>query len=200
MQKIIIETNDTLNIIHLPNNELYPHRKEREDSFLKQIKEQNIKDYNIWEGVFNPDNTIQAVSQAHKQIVRAAKEQNRPRVIIAEDDFSFTNKGAWQYFLNSIPEKYDVFLSHIYHGKYELDTGKLKGPFASLTLYSVHNRFYDKFLSMPEDKHLDLVMNIAWRYDIFVCLPMVCRQINGYSENNKEYKNWIEKEKDKPMF
>lgn len=196
--KILLETN-TLNIIHLPNDSAHPHRELRERNFLKEIKEQGIKDYKVWDGIYNELNPIQAISQSHKMIVRDAKEKGLPRVFIAEDDFMFTNKGAWEYFLKSIPEEYDLFLSHIYYGKWD-ETGKIKGPFSSLTLYCVHEKFYDKFLLKDETEHLDLTMNKAWRHDIRVCLPMVCKQMSGWSDNEKVIKDWAYKEHDKPFF
>jgi hypothetical protein len=157
----LLETN-VLNIIHLPNDIKFPHRELREKNFLKGIKEQGIKEYKVWNGIFIEDNPIKAISQSHKMIVRDAKEKGLSRVFIAEDDFYFTNKGAWEYFLNSIPEEYDVFLSHVYYGKWD-ENGKMKGPFSSLTLYCVNEKFYDKFLLIREDEHLDLTMNKAWR-------------------------------------
>lgn len=39
-----------------------------------------------------------------------------------------------------------------------------------------------------------------WRHDIRVCLPMVCKQMNGWSDNEKTIRDWTEKEKDKPFF
>ena len=132
-------------------------------------------------------------------IVRDAKDKNLPRVLIAEDDFYFTNKGAWDYFLKSIPEEYDVFLSHVYFGKWD-ELGQIKGPFSSLTLYCVNEKFYDKFLMIDEREHIDLQMNKAWRHNIKVCLPMVCKQLSGWSENSKEFKDWTIRESDKPFF
>lgn len=190
---------NTLNIIHLPNNPNYPHRKMREDNFLKEIQEQGIKDYKVWEAIFIEDNSIKAISQSHKMIVQDAKEKKLPSVMIAEDDFSFTAKGGWDYFLNKMPEDFDLYLSHVYDGRWD-DNGKIKGPFSSLTLYCIHEQFYDKFLAKPEDEHLDLVMNKAWRHNIYVCLPMVCRQLNGWSENSKEFKDWLHREINKPIY
>ena len=188
-----------LNIIHLPNNPEYPHREIREKNFLREIEEQGIENYRVWDGIFYKDDPIKAISQSHKQIVQWAKDNNLPSVIVAEDDFSFTNKGAWQYFLKSIPAEYDMFLSHIYWGNYD-DTGKVKGTFCALTLYSVHAKFYDKFLAKSEKEHLDLVMNKAWRHDIRVCLPMVCLQMNGWSDNDKSFKTWDSRNEVMPKF
>jgi len=190
---------NTLNIIHLPNDPKYPHRAEREKSFLKELKEQNISDYKIWDGIFIETRPRTAISRSHKMIVRDAKERKLPRVIIAEDDLQFTNKGAWDFFLKSIPEEFDVFLSHLYWGKWTKE-GKVLGPFAALTLYCVHEKFYDYFLGMSDFEHIDIAINKSWRYDVRVCLPMVCRQTNGWSDNEKSYKKWDHKEIDKPIF
>lgn len=188
-----------LNIIHLKNDPLYPHREEREKSFLKEIEEQNIKEYKVWDAIFYEDNPIKAISQSHKMIVRHAKENKLPRVIIAEDDIHFTKSGAWEFFLNSIPSDCDMFLGHIYHGKFD-EFGKINGSFSSMGLYCVNEKFYDYFLSVTERKHIDLIMNRAMRYDIRVCLPMVCRQADGWSDNSKCHLEHSNKEIGKPMF
>ncbi len=192
--------NEILNIIHLEDYDNFPHRRIRKESFLKQIEEQRIKEYKIWEGIYIEDNPIKAISQSHKKIVLDAKEKGLERVIIAEDDFLFTSKNSWSFFINSIPKDgYDIFLSHLYHGEWN-ENGKVLGTFAALTLYSVHQRFYDIFLNKPEDEHLDLVMNKAWRHEIKVCLPMVCKQMSGYSDNEKKEMDWEFKEINKPFL
>lgn len=190
---------NTLNIIHLPNDVNFPHRELREKNFLKEIEIQGIKNYRVWEGIYLPNDPIKSISQSHKMIVKDAKEKKLSRVFIAEDDFCFTNKGAWDYFLESIPNQFDVFLSHLYYGKWD-ENGKVKGPFSALTLYCVNEKFYDKFLLINEKEHIDLAMNKAWRHDIKVCLPMVCKQMAGWSDNEKEFRDWSSKEKDKPFF
>ena len=190
---------DRLNIIHLPNDPAHPHREEREKSFMGQMGSQGINDFLVWNGIYDPDDTIGAISRSHKMIVKHAKENDLQRVIIAEDDFVFTRVGAWQYFIDSIPNDCDMFLSHVYSGDWDA-TGKLFGRFSSMTMYCVNQRFYDYFLSVSEREHIDLVMNKAWRYDIRVCLPMVCRQMNGWSDNSKEVKDWSGHERGKPMF
>lgn len=188
-----------LNIIHLPNDPLYPHREEREKSFLKEIEEQDIKDFKVWDGIYDPENTIRAISRAHKQIIRHAKENKLPMVIVAEDDIQFTKLGAWDYFIKSIPKEFDIYLGHIYNGQWDKD-GKILTEFASLSLYCVHEKFYDYFLNVSERQHIDIQLNKARRYDFRVCLPMVCRQMNGWSDNAKEIRDWKIKEQDKPMF
>jgi len=189
---------EVLNILHLPNDPAFPHREERERSFLKQAREESIET-RVWDGIHDPDNTIRAISRAHKRIVRHAADAGLPRVLVAEDDIRFTRPGAWRYFLDAIPSECDMFLGHVYYGEWDAE-GRLHGPFASMTLYCVHERFYKYFLSVSEREHIDLVMNKAYRYDIRVCLPMVCGQMSGWSENSKRYIDWTPKEKDKPML
>lgn len=198
MTVISTETN-TLNIIHLPNSDEFPHRKVREDSFMEQIKIQGIKSFKVWNGIYDPVDTISAISRSHKLVVRHAKENELSRVIIAEDDVLFTKEGAWDYFLKSIPTECDMFLGHVYDGLWH-PNGKLRGQFSSMSLYCVNSKFYDYFLSVPENKHIDLVMNNSWRHDIRVCLPMVCRQMSGWSDNMKKNVDYSYKEKSGNMF
>lgn len=188
-----------LHVIHLPNDPLYQHREEREKSFKKQFLEQGITNYKVWDGIYNPNNTIKAISQAHKKIIKYAKDNNLPNIFVAEDDIRFTRPGAWDYFIKNVPDDCDMFLGHVYYGKWD-DKGKLIGPFASMTLYCVNSKFYDYFLSVSEIEHIDLMMNAAYRYDIRVCLPMVCGQNDGWSDNSKDFRDWSQREKDKPMF
>ena len=60
----------TLNIIHLPE------RIDRGELLQKELYEQRIVDYKIWDGIIDPTCTSRGISQAHKQIIRFAKENN----------------------------------------------------------------------------------------------------------------------------
>lgn len=71
-----------LHIIHLP------HRTDRWNILLKQLESQNIKKFKIWDGIIDSRSGPQGVYQAHRQIIRYAKQQNLPYIAIAEDDIS----------------------------------------------------------------------------------------------------------------
>ncbi|MCI4668213.1 MAG: hypothetical protein MRZ79_08755 [Bacteroidia bacterium] len=79
-----------LNIIHLS------HRTDRWETLQQELKSQNITDYQIWEGIRDSP-TRKGISRAHKQIVLDAKNRGLPRVLIEEDDISFSDQGAFNY-------------------------------------------------------------------------------------------------------
>src|SRR5262245_60079986 len=104
-----------VNIIHLP------HRTDRMESLLAQLSCQGITDYTIWNGIIDNNLAAKGISQAHKQIVRHAKENRLPEVLIAEDDLKFTAKGAFRFFLENKPQDFDLYLSSIYWGDLKKD-------------------------------------------------------------------------------
>ena len=169
-----------LNVIHLPQ------RTDRYDLLMKEIDDQGISDYRLWDGIVVPGKVATGISRAHRQIVQDAKDKGLPEVLIAEDDIHFTDKGALQYFLENKPEEYDLFLGSIYFGKLRHDH-TIK-DFSGLTLYIVHERFYDRFLSVPDNRHIDRAL--AYRGHFVVCDPFVAIQHNGYSDNVRKEVNY----------
>ena len=168
----------TINVIHLP---------ERTDRFRQMIKEFNTQeaDYRIWNGIIDPMFPFKGICQAHKQIVRSAQRMGLKRVCIAEDDILFTDKNSYKYFLSQIPEDYDIFFGMIYEGRTE--DGVIKGYWCGMTMYVVHERFYDRFLAIKEHDNIDRRLSIQEPTAKFiVCEPMVCYQSDGWSDNKKE--------------
>jgi hypothetical protein len=100
-----------LNIINLPQ------RSDRRVSILRELQQQGITDFRIWDGIPDPVNPPAGISQAHKQIVHHARENKWPSVTIAEDDIQFTAPGAFEYYCEQRPEEYDIYLGVISWGK-----------------------------------------------------------------------------------
>lgn len=170
--------NKHLNILHLEK------RKDRMDSLLKQLSEQEISFYSIHEAIDQKVNTKQAITIGHKRIIQEAKNNNKPNCIVAEDDLIFTAKGAWNYFLSQIPEDYDLFCGVIYAGTVNEGNRILNGMSATHTLYSIHERFYDFVLSQPDNEHIDIGLgNYAFDKKYYVCNPFACLQSGGFSDN-----------------
>lgn len=167
-----------LNIIHLPQ------RDDRLQSFMEQMNEQVIA-YKVWAGIYNKHRPYIGIANAHQQIVRYAKDNKLPYVIIAEDDIRFSCAGAWRYYLYKMPKSFDLYCGLIYSGKVDNDGRIIKGMSGTNTLYTVHERFYDFFLSPNNAKgHLDRELGkFALLYEYYVCQPMVCTQMGGYSDN-----------------
>lgn len=164
-----------LNVIHLR------HRQDRMELLLKQLKEQQIKDYQIWPGVICSHSPQSGISKAHKQIVNQAKQQGLPEVLIAEDDIKFTAPGAFRYFLENSPAEYDLYLGGLSFGK--LSEEKQVTDFAGLLLYMVNSRFYDTFLAANESEHLDRSLRSKGKY--FACDPQPSVEHTTYSDNLK---------------
>lgn len=170
-----------INIINLP------HRIERREQAEQQVKEQGAY-ARFWEGIVNRHNRKEGVCKAHKQIVRDAKECGYKQVVIAEDDILFfqskNGELAWDYFLKSIPEDYDLFLAMCYVCDLSKDN-RITGVFSSLTLYVINERFYDFYLSIPDDCHIDRHLGLTSNiHKYFVAEKFCCYQDGSRSDNS----------------
>lgn len=164
-------------------------RSERRENLLKELKSQGITDYELWDGVYlGARATVKAtINASHKQIVRYAKMAEWDSVIIAEDDITFTNKDSWNYFLINEPDVYDIYLGMIYLGS--INDNNIVKEFTGLTLYSIKSSFYEKFLSVPDEDHIDrLISDVGGVFK--VCRPFVCKQLNGFSSNTGKDENY----------
>jgi len=174
-----------INVIHLP------HRTDRLELLKREFQQEGITDYKIWNGIVDGSLSQTRISKGHKQIIQYAKSHNLPEVLIAEDDLHFTSKGAFKFFLSIKPNDYDIYLSSIYHGS--LNEDNTVNDFTGLTFYIVNERFYDRFLSVPEEQHLDRALKNKGKF--VVCNPFTVIQHNGFSNNlNKKcnYDNFLE--------
>jgi hypothetical protein len=157
-----------------------PARTDRYDLMQKEIETQGLT-VRYWPAIKDPLNRVfVGISQAHKQIIRWAKENNLPEVCVMEDDCFFFAPGAWDYYLSKKPENFDLYLGNVFFGLKEDGT---VDDHCGNTLYICHARFYDTFLAVPELNHLDRAL--AWKGRYVVCDPMVCSQQKGYSDNKK---------------
>jgi hypothetical protein len=179
-----------LNIIHLP------HRTDRLKVLNQELLEQNILKYKIWDGIIDKSFPQRGISQAHKQIVKYAQEEKLAEILIAEDDLHFTSKGAFDYFIKNKPNHYDIYLGGIHEGKVKEDD--TVEDFSGGTLYIVNSRFYDVFLSVPENLNIDRALR--YRGKFVVCNPPVAIQHNGFSDNIKQYCNYDEYLRGKTFF
>ncbi len=170
----------TINIIHLST------RFDREKSFKKELKEQGIFDYKIWEGIVDPNIPVRGISKAHKQIVRYGRDNLFQEILIAEDDLRFTSKGSFEFYLKNKPKDFDIYLSGIYFG--ELNPDNVVKDFSGLTFYIINQRFFDIFLSMPENVNLDRSLKNKGKF--IVCNPFTVIQYNGFSDNVKRDCNY----------
>lgn len=174
--------NTHLNILHLER------RKDRLLHLATQLEFNRIEDYTIIHG-FEDANTKQAITKGHKLIVSLAKEQGFENCIIAEDDLVFSARGAYDYFLTQLQEMddYDLFCGLIYHGTVNEENRVLNGMSGTMTLYSIHQRFYDLLLNIPDNVHIDRHLGqFAYEKKYYICNPMVVYQSGSYSDNIKK--------------
>lgn len=179
-----------LNIIHLE------HRKDRLELLQKELAEQGIYQYKIWDGIWDRKQPCKGISKSHKQIVKFACDNKLPSIMIAEDDLKFTATGAFQYFLQNEPPDYDLYLGGIYYGNIKKDN--TVDDFAGLTLYRIHQRFYNTFLSIPEETDLDRSLHLKGKF--VVCDPFVVFQQNGFSDNKGAHCNYEIYLRDRKLF
>lgn len=176
---------DIVNVINLPR------RTERLKSFIRQSDEQGF-DYRVWEGIIDLAATFRGISHAHRNIIINAKQMGLERCCVCEDDILFTAPNSWQYFLDNIPDSYDMYFASIYEGKIDENNRLVKGVGANellsgLTLYVVHSRFYDVFINIYDLDHRDKQIGmLADKYEFYVCPEFCAIQSNGYSDQKKK--------------
>lgn len=129
-----------------------------------------------------------SINAAHKNIVRFAQFAGWKEVCIAEDDLEFTSPCSWQHFMKNKPKEYDLYLSMVYLG--QPDENNIVKDFTGMTMYVVHSRFYDIFLSADPDEHIDRALAGLGKF--VVCNPFVAKQSNGFSSNTGKMENYDE--------
>ncbi len=165
------------------------HRKEdteRLPRLLHELEQQGISEYELWDGIWDNYSTVRGINLAHKQIVDYARLKKLPEVLIFEDDIRFCGKGAFNHFLETKPESFDLYLGGIYLG--DIDENNRTKSFSGLHCYIVHSRFYDTFLSTPDDEHIDRILSNLGEY--YVSYPFTSIQYNGRSSNTKQDENY----------
>ena len=196
--------NNHLYILHLfdntENEKVNEVSRERLKNLLIELKEQGITEFTLVPGEYDPVNTKKAIHKGHRAIVQKAKDLGLSRVLIAEDDIKFTHPNSFNYFISQIPESYDIFSGLVYSAS--MDGNRIMNGGSGLTsLYVVNSRFYDFFLSMDIDNHVDRELALtAFKHEYYVCQPMCVEQRGGYSFNLKQSMFYSEYLRDKKMY
>jgi len=163
------------------------HPKSRSDRYLllmEELIEQGIEDHRLFDNPIGQSmrDRRKLISSGHKKIVQYAKDCGFKKVIIAENDLKFFGPGAWKYYLENTPEDYDIYFGMIYDG--QIENNRVVSKASGFTLYTVHERFYDAFLGINSDSHIDLAITSQHaQYKFMVCDPMVCEQNDTQSDN-----------------
>lgn len=167
----------TLHIIHLA------HRQDRLINLMDELRIQQILHRRIWDGVADQSWPAKGILLAHQQIVEYAKKERLNKITIAEDDIKFSAKGAYRYYCDHEPAKYDLYLGGVTWGR--IETNGSIYDFSGASLYTISERFYSTFLDLKPG--LDFDRQLAGKGAFKVCHPMVVTQYNGYSDNRSEY-------------
>ena len=174
------------NIVHCIS---LKHREDRKELFRKQAREHGFE-YKFWEGIVIEQLPFSGISKSHKQIVRYAKAARLPYVIIAEDDLKITARGGFKHYINNRPNRYDIYFGGCYDVEVN-ESGKMIRGFSGMTLYTVHERFYDTFLGVTEMDNIDRRLGfLCYKYDFYICQPEVCYQLNGVSDHKGKYASY----------
>lgn len=160
-------------------------RKERVANLMSQLKTQNIRSYFIFPAIHDRKSVKRGINLAHKSIIEVARDGKMDMVAVMEDDVAFTHPDAWKFFLSQIPKSFDVYLGGCYIPEFR---GDVLHSWCGMHCYIVHQRFYDRFLSLPEDEHIDRALAGLGEYHL--CKPMVAIQNNGYSSNTKREEDY----------
>ena len=166
-----------LHVIHLLS------RTDRLDLLQAEFQDQTVTEYKIWDGVVDSEIPARGISKSHKQIVQYAKQKTMSEIMICEDDIHFTAKGAFQFFMSNKPVDYDLYLGGISESIIKKDN--TVDDFSGLTIYMINQRFYDIFLSMPENINIDRALCSKGKF--IVSNPLIAIQHNGFSDNLKRF-------------
>lgn len=171
-----------------------PRAEERRALLVAELDRQGGIDY---EFVFGEDHLTTgispstAVSRGHKSIVRA--NMDKPYITIMEDDVVFTSPASWKHYVDHfkyLPENWDMYLGGIYKPKYIDKTDHpniLWSPrYSGFHLYTIRQKFYDKFLSADETKDIDTQMFYLGAASYFVNpVPTIQRGVFSMRRNTK---------------
>jgi hypothetical protein len=171
--------------MHQRLNIICGNRSERMPLLRDELERQGVVNYMFWDGIYLPS-VKQSINAAHKQIVEYAKLAEFSEVLIAEDDFIGTHKNSFKYFLSKKPRTYDMYLSQVYLG--DIDENNRVKSFTGMTMYFVHEKFYDTFLATDPHDHID--RSLDGLGDYHVCNPFAFIQRNGWSSNTGKSENY----------
>lgn len=165
-----------VNVIH------DPARVDRFEMLKAEIATQNLN-VRFWPAIKDPlMRSFVGISKAHKQIIRHAKQEGYEEACVMEDDCYFFAPGAFEFFLLNKPDAFDLYLGNVFFPP--TLPGNRVDDFCGLSLYIAHSRFYDRFLAVNEMNHIDRELG-KLDAEKYVCLPMVCSQQDGYSDNKR---------------
>jgi len=173
-----------INIIH------DSRRSEKYPLLITELSRQGLTedDYEIWAALAHPGSVIESINASHKMIIQKAKDEGMEDICVMEDDVCFPAKDGLQYFFNNAPKfPWRMYLAGAYAVEWYKPVQGLVTHFVGMHCYLMNSIFYDIFLAIPNDKHIDtFVSDMIKEHEIAVycCKPMAAIQRAGWSANN----------------
>ncbi|MES2287391.1 MAG: hypothetical protein V4547_16985 [Bacteroidota bacterium] len=143
-----------------------------------------VPKYKFWNCIINKDSVVKSINASHKMIVNWAKDNKLPYVIIAEQDLHLTCPTSWEYFLKNKPKSYDLYLGCSYIKNQIPNSDVVENLICGFHLYIVNSNYFDTFLSVQDDQHIDVAIGDLKGNFVF-CKPFPALQRIGFSANNK---------------
>ena len=167
-------------------------RTDRYNTLIQELKSQNIHpDDVLWMPSIKAAKPMAGISQAHRSCVEKAKDLGLDTVTIFEDDILFTSEYSFRKYLDLmkvLPEDWDIFMAGAYSliGKRRVDENFVTAnDVAGLHCYTVRARYYDTFLTAPDDYHIDRWLVPKGHAKLYVAHPFVAMQHDGYSDQQR---------------
>lgn len=144
-----------------------------------------------------------ALTQAHLNAVKLAKEKNWPNTLFLEDDSVWVNiEKAYPCFEKLVKEPYDVIMLGSHGPEYDKDTLRVKHATGGAS-YLVHQSHYDVFIgrlqsmidSFVSGQHIEGANAVVFpplqqEYKWFVVVPSLMKQLPGMSNREQLHKNY----------
>lgn len=158
----------------------------RTETLLKELERCRIKEATLWNAVMESPAHV-GIIRSHKNIVRWARDNNMPEVVIAENDFYFPSKKGYEYFMSWTPQYFDMYLAGIYVGRDKLKESRKVIRFSGLHFYIIRKQFYETFLGLDETYSLDNQLSVLAQLGlatIYSVYPMACIQHENLSSTS----------------
>lgn len=171
-----------------------PTRSDRRTHALNEVTKMPILSPTIVDGIIDNTGTC---FQSHRKCVQRAKDLNLEYILILEDDVVFENN-CIEIFSMAFSEvqvlNWDMFYlgANLYSDAQKIGTNivKLTGALCAHA-YIVHNRFYDKILSLQHNKEMDTHYGeLMIHHNIYMCNPMIAYQLPSHSDLQHGFRDY----------
>lgn len=156
-------------------------------------------------GIVHPKGGTLGCSASHLAVIKLAREQGLPYVMVFEDDFTFlVTKDEFTTVLNTLPEDYDVVMfgyNMIREEPYSTSFGRTLEA-QTTSGYIVHQKAYDKLIECWEHglarfeenphQHWLYICDQSWKslqpsMKWYHAIPRVGKQRPSYSDLSNEF-------------